>query len=207
MRLAVFGATGRIGHPLVELALADGHEVTAYARAPERVGIPHRQLRLVGGDLDAASVEQTLAGQDAVLVALAAGNGTLARFDRLALPAMQADGPRRIVSLVGAAVRMPGDPDTSTLRLMSAMMRLIPNGLLADASAHAADLAASGLDWTLVRAANFADRAPTGRIRAEPGFAMRFSAQITRGDLAAFMLDAATQQRFVQQAPMVCNAP
>lgn len=206
MKLAIFGATGRIGNLVVRRALELGHAVSAYARSPSHAGPFEGDVRLVGGALDAVSVEATLAGSEAVIVALAAGNGVLARFDRLALPYLVAHGPRRIVSLVGAAVRLPGDPDAFSLTLMSLMMRLIPNGLLADASGHAKALAGSGLDWTLVRAANFVDRPPTGRLRSEPAFAMPLNAQITRADLAAFMLETATGGRFVRQAPMVCDA-
>jgi uncharacterized protein YbjT (DUF2867 family) len=34
MKLAIFGATGGTGRQLVEQALADGHQVTAFVRRP-----------------------------------------------------------------------------------------------------------------------------------------------------------------------------
>ena len=162
----------------------------------------------MSGSLDATdTITQTIAGADAVLVTLAAGNGVLARFDAAALPFMSAHGPRRIVSMVGAAVRRPGDPDSFSLRLMTAMMRLIPNGLLADAEGHAERLARSGLDWTLVRSANFRKGPAAGPVIAEPAFRMGLTASMSCEDLAAFMLDCAEQDHFVGAAPMVANAP
>ena len=49
-RVAVFGATGAAGRPLVEQALAEGLEVTALVRDPARVAARHERLRVVQGD-------------------------------------------------------------------------------------------------------------------------------------------------------------
>ena len=71
MRVAVFGASGRTGRPLVEQALARGHEVRALARDPSRLRVGHERLVVIRGDvLDAAKVEEAVAGTDAVLSAL-----------------------------------------------------------------------------------------------------------------------------------------
>jgi uncharacterized protein YbjT (DUF2867 family) len=37
MRLVIFGATGGTGRRLVERAIAEGHEVTAFVRKPSRM--------------------------------------------------------------------------------------------------------------------------------------------------------------------------
>ena len=204
MRFAIFGGTGRIGSLL--RALSDGHAVSAFARDSGRLTVRHDQLTVVEGALDdGQAVAATIAGSDAVLCCLSAGNDALARFDAAALPLMQRLGPRRIVSMVGASVRRPGDPDTMQLHFMSFMMRLVPGHLLADAEAHADRLAASGLDWTLVRSANHVDAAAPAAVHAEASFAMRLAARISRADLAAFMLDAAVTGQFIGQAPMVEN--
>ena len=39
MKIAVFGASGRTGRPLVEKALAKGYEVTALVRDPAKIHI------------------------------------------------------------------------------------------------------------------------------------------------------------------------
>jgi hypothetical protein len=88
---------------------------------------------------------------------------------------------------------------------MTAAMHLIPGGLLRDAEGHARRLAESGLDWTLVRSANFSSAPPTGNIRADPANEMPLTATIAHEDLAAFILETATTGRFIGQAPMVCN--
>ena len=49
MNVTVFGATGRTGRPLVEQALARGHEVVAFARSAGDVE-PRARVTVVEGD-------------------------------------------------------------------------------------------------------------------------------------------------------------
>jgi putative NADH-flavin reductase len=71
MKLLVFGATGGTGGRLVQQALQQGHVVTAFARDPSKMHLPHANLRVVRGDiLQPHSVDTAVAGQDAVLSAL-----------------------------------------------------------------------------------------------------------------------------------------
>lgn len=71
MKIAVFGATGGTGKQVVEQALAAGHQVRALVRNPARLTLAHANLTVVTGNvLDAANVEETLQGADAVVVSL-----------------------------------------------------------------------------------------------------------------------------------------
>ncbi|MCA1657963.1 MAG: NAD(P)H-binding protein [Verrucomicrobiaceae bacterium] len=71
MRVLVLGATGGTGRELVQQALAQRHQVTAFVRDPARLQIEHANLRVAKGDvLDYATVESAMRGQDAVLSAL-----------------------------------------------------------------------------------------------------------------------------------------
>jgi len=68
VKLLVFGATGGTGHQIVELALAQGHDVTAFARNPAKLGVEHANLEVVRGDVtDFASVAKAARGRDAYL--------------------------------------------------------------------------------------------------------------------------------------------
>ncbi|HZK48634.1 MAG TPA: NAD(P)H-binding protein, partial [Thermoleophilia bacterium] len=49
MKVVVFGATGRTGRLLVEGALARGHDVTAFVRAPNKLGALRDRVRVVQG--------------------------------------------------------------------------------------------------------------------------------------------------------------
>jgi uncharacterized protein YbjT (DUF2867 family) len=96
LRLLVIGATGGTGRELVQQALAQGHQVTAFVRNPAKLPIKHANLRIAKGDvLDYATVEAAMRGQEAVLSAL--GH---TRF--LGPTRIQSDGMRNILRAMAA---------------------------------------------------------------------------------------------------------
>ena len=96
MRLLVIGATGGTGRELVQQALAQGHQVTAFVRDPARLQIEHANLRVAKGDvLDYPTVEAAMRGQDAVLSAL--GHKRFMYPNRI-----QSDGMRNILRAMKA---------------------------------------------------------------------------------------------------------
>jgi NAD(P)H-binding len=102
MKLLIFGSTGSIGRPLIEQALEQGHEVTAFARNPAKLDIQHPNLKVVQGNvLNLASVEQAVQGQDAVLCVLGSGSkrkGTIrSEGTRQIIRAMEKTGVRRLI--------------------------------------------------------------------------------------------------------------
>lgn len=73
MKVLVLGSTGPTGLQVVEQALAQGHDVTAMARTPDKLALTHQRLKVVRGDvLDAASIETAVTGHEAVLSAVGA---------------------------------------------------------------------------------------------------------------------------------------
>jgi putative NADH-flavin reductase len=75
MKLVVFGATGRTGREVVMQSLDAGHEVTAVARKPSAMGIQHKRLNLVQGDvLVPETLLQAVRGQDVVVFAVGAAD-------------------------------------------------------------------------------------------------------------------------------------
>jgi putative NADH-flavin reductase len=68
MNIVIFGATGATGRGLVEQALDQGYDVTAFARNPASVTTQHARLSIVRGDvLQKAPVQEAVANQNAVL--------------------------------------------------------------------------------------------------------------------------------------------
>ena len=83
MNLTVLGAAGATGVPLVEQALAAGHQVTALSRSGQKVTITNPNLHVVQGDAtDHAVVSQALKGADAVISVLGSRGPVIA--ERLA---------------------------------------------------------------------------------------------------------------------------
>lgn len=71
MKIAVFGASGRIGSRAAREALARGHAVTAIVRDPAHLRLSHSQLAVTVGDvLNAAEVARAVADHDVVVSAI-----------------------------------------------------------------------------------------------------------------------------------------
>ena len=207
MKLAVFGASGRTGRPLVEQALAQGHEVRALVRDPAKLPLQHERLLLVRGDaINAADVARTVEGADAVLSALGQTKGSPKDLQTVAtrhmVAAMKAHGVARVISLTGAGVRDPEDRPKFVDRVFGLLLAVAARNVLQDAKAHAGGLRESGLAYTLVRGPRLTEGPRTGVYKV--GYVGKDSGtQVSRADIADFMLRQLTEDVWVHKAPMV----
>ena len=152
MKLAVFGASGRTETLLVRQALAGGHEVKALVRTPAKLGFEDERLELIQGDaLDAAAVERTVEGTDAVVSALGHTKTSPKDLQTVAtrhiVAAMKARGTLRIVSLTGAGVSDPHDRPKVVDRVFGLLLATIARDVICDAEGHAEVLRGSGLSY------------------------------------------------------------
>ena len=194
MKVVVFGATGRTGRLLVEGALARGHDVTAFARAPDKLGALRDRVRVVQGDvLDGGAVSDAVDGQEAALVALAAGSNkaaeqVTAQGTLNVVRSMQRYRVRRLIVLSAGGTQPGHDPNLPWF-FERVVKPLFLKGVLADLRRMEISVRQSELDWTLVRAAQLVDGPARGGCRAEPGYSLPGGTKIARADVAAFMLD------------------
>lgn len=209
MRVAIFGATGRTGRHLLEQALAAGHEVRALVRDPARTPVRHERLAVVEGDvMDAARVEETVAGTDAVLVALGhtktSPSDVQAAGTRNILAAMRKHGVRRIVSLTGAGVPDPNDAPKLWNKAFSFLLKRLQPEVLEDAEKHAELIRGSDLDWVIVRGPRLTDAPGKGTVRV--GYVGKGTGpSVPRADVARFMLEQLTSDAHLRDAPMVSS--
>lgn len=209
MKLAIFGASGRTGRPLVEQALAAGYSVTALVRDPAKLPISNERLTIIQGDaLDPQAVDRTVAGADAVLSTLGQTKGSPKNMQTVATQniaaAMQQHGVRRLVSLTGAGVRVSQDKPKLVDHAIRFAMQTLMSDLLRDAEAHVDVLRSSDLDWVLVRGPVLTDGPHTGKYRVG-WVGVNTSPRIARADVADFMLKQTTDSSYVRQAPMVSD--
>ena len=203
MKLIIFGATGTLGRHLVEQALSQGHQVTAFARKPEALAVAHRNLSGYAGDvLDSHAVVDAIAGHDVALIALGSGRkGTVrAAGTGNVIEAMKRSGVNRLICLstLGA-----GD----SRALLNFFWKRIMFGLLlrdayADHQAQEALVRRSELEWTIVRPGAFADGPATGVYRhGFPVTEKHLKLKISRADVAGFMLGQLTDRGYLRQSP------
>jgi putative NADH-flavin reductase len=225
MRIALFGGTGRIGGHLLAWALSHGHQVTALARDPARLAVPVRNraglavcaadpagpgglpdggVTVVTGDVtDVAAVQAVVDGADAVLSALgshgAATPGLLGTAGRNITASMAASGASRLVCVSASGAFIQSDPDAGLL------IRLILPRVLARPFADVRDMeqvvAASGLDWTMVRATRLVNTPGTGRYRVRPDYPPAGGGKISRADVAHFIGAVVTEDSWVRARP------
>ncbi len=205
MKIAVFGATGGTGKQVVQQALAAGDQVAALLRDPAKLAIGNADLSLVTGNvLDAAKVEETLSGADAVVVSL--GNTSdnpdfvVSQGTQVIVDAMKRLGqPRRIVVVSSMGVGESKDQVSFAFKMLMTTVLRKP---MEDKERQEALVKASGLDWTIVRPGGLTDGPATGQYRA--GVDSTISAgQVARADVAAFVLQQLTDDAYLRKAPAI----
>lgn len=203
MNVIIFGATGTLGRHLVEQALSQDHQVTAFARHPETLGVKHDNLSYRAGDvLDPQAVTKAVDGQDAALIALGAGRkgGVRADGTKNVIAAMKSHGVKRLICLSTL-----GAGDSRTLLNFfwkRIMFGLLLRGAYADHEMQEQLVRQSGLDWTIVRPSAFADGAATGQYQHGALLpSNNLKLKIARADVAGFMLRQLTDKGYLHQAP------
>ena len=189
MNLVVLGATGRTGSLVVEQALAAGHTVTALVRSPEKLTTGDANLRLVTGEAtDMSAVSRALEGADAVINTLGGSGSVIANSTPVIVAAAGQTGVSRVVVLSSFAVER--DRLNAVSRLLSG---LVIGPVIKDHSVGEKVLRQSDLDWTIVYASVLTDGPASGSVAVLPETAKRrMSEKISRADVAAWMLQAAT---------------
>ena len=207
-RIAVLGGSGRLGRLLLEKAVDAGHEVNALARNPSRIP-PRSGVNVIAGDgANAADVAGTIAGTEAVLMTLGHARGSpkdiLARSAENVIGAMREHGVSRLVNVTAVVfVRGPDEPTLLPFRVTGTVFRVVTRSVVLDSRRQAEAIERSGLDWTLVRAPKLTERPEEGyrvSLRAD-----ECSPLVTRGDVAAFMLDQLGDRTYLRQSPIVSN--
>lgn len=205
-RLLIVGASGGTGRQLVAQALERGLTVTALVRRRDRLQVSHPRLTLVEGDvLDERAVEEAMRGQDAVASALGHRRWfgparILSRGTRHLLAAMERHGVRRLVCLTSL-----GLGDTAGRLGLQYTFFILPVLLpfyFWDKARQERLVAASGVEWVLVRPGVLGGGARRGQVRAGPGAgSLLWAPPISRADVASFVLDQLTSDAWLRAAP------
>jgi len=211
MKIIVFGASGGTGKEIVRQAIEQGHTVTAFVRDPSSLS-PHENLEIFQGDLfDPASVSSAIEGNRAVLSAL--GSRTLRREGLLSraipniLAGMDEHYIQRIIVLGAAGARYPADKyQTGWYKLIFKTMKAtFLRHPFKDQAAQERLLEESGMDFTIVRPPRLNNKTDADDVRVLPDGLPSGGLQISRADVADFMLQQLTDPRFHRQGVYISN--
>jgi len=199
MRIFVLGATGRTGREVVHIALARGHQLTAFVRSPERIRPASSALAVVKGDvLDAAAMARALAGHDAVV-------------STLGLPGREALRPSSFMTQTGATlVSAMKRAHVERLAILSAAVLFAGEGLsfrffkwflrnhARDLSDMEAVVRATDLDYTIARPPRLID-APDEAYQSAPDSLPNGKQSISFRAVGAFLIDAIERDLYSRQ--------
>jgi putative NADH-flavin reductase len=200
LNLLMIGASQGTGASLAQLALDKGHRVTTFSRAAARLNLAHPQLNKVNGSFhEAAAVNAVVAGHDAVIITASLTVLQLKRQPtfyatgtRLVIEAMQRHRVPRIVILSNMAA---GDG----AKLLNLPEKIFTHLFIREATddhTRQEQLARdSGLQWSVARPSRLTNGPARAQYRVVRG--ERVPGSIARADVAAFLLDAATTDRWL----------
>jgi putative NADH-flavin reductase len=202
MKVVVFGASGRTGRLVVEQALEKGHAVTAFVRESFPAAVEHPKLRVVVGDvLDERSVEDAIAGQDAVVSTLGpaprADDSICSRSIVCIIAAMKSQSVGRLIVVTSAS-------DIEGGFLFEKIVRpLFLQRVFDDKERQEMEIFKSGLDWTIVRPPILRDGPRTGGYRLSTAGAPQGGWRVSRADLADFIVRELPRKDYIHQALVI----
>jgi putative NADH-flavin reductase len=219
MRLVIFGATGGTGRRLLERAIAEGHEVTAFVRNPSKMTAHHQRLKIFVGDVfDPGRVQEAVAGNEAVISVLGSRQpsnplrprspgdpqGPASVGSENIIAAMKEHGLRRFVCQTAWGVR---ESKEGAGFAGSFFMKVLVPPLLrdeyADKEAQERVVRESGLEWIIVRPMILTNGPWTNDYRARVDLKPGRRPYISRADVADFLMRQLTDDTFVRKTPAV----
>ncbi len=208
MRLTIFGASGRTGTCIVSQALELGHDVTAFVRTPGSLTTRHPRLDILVGDIaESDDVERVVNGQDVVLMALGVKQGTADQVCTIAtttiVPAMQKFGVERLINVSDVTTGETRERLSTMRRVLAGGRRMLDRNAARDRETQDGLIRNSDLDWINVCPARLANGPLTGTYRFGCDLRLPINAQISRADVADFMLKQVIDTTFVRKSPML----
>lgn len=210
MKVVVFGATGPTGLLIVEKALAEGHEVTAFVRTPSKLTITHDNLSVCKGDIyDAESVAKGVEGTDVVICTVGVPYTlkpvtVYSAASRHILDAMEKHGVRRFIGITSGGTHPGRDPVNPFF--FERILKPIFHTLYDDMREMERIVMATDLDWTILRPPRLMDTPATGKVRlGVDEYALANGATVSRADLADVVVQQLTSEELIGHAVAVCD--
>jgi len=187
MRIFLLGATGKTGTVFLKMALENGHNVTAYVRSPEKLALTDENLRIVKGDLLSVTQMSSEMIDHDVVVSCLGGNDNdkttvIKEMTQVVVNSMQRGKVGRIIAISSAGIH--GEFSWIT----NLILKLFYKHVINDHRLAAQIIMESGLEYTLARPLSLTEGALTKTYRKTPIGVPKGGKDISREDLAHFML-------------------
>ncbi|GAB3483448.1 NAD(P)-dependent oxidoreductase [Nocardiopsis coralliicola] len=206
MKLIVFGANGPTGRLATEMALSEGHQVTAAVRRPAEFPLQHERLDVVQVDAtESDAVERAVEGHDAVLSSLGVPYTKepvtiFSRGTAAVVQAMEKAGISRLVcvSSPGVSDEIPPEESFFARKVLAPILFRLGRTVYEDLRRMEEIVQKSDLDWTILRPQGLFDATEVTDYEVSTGpLVGRYT---SRADLAHAMLREAVDDTHVRAA-------
>lgn len=211
MLVTVLGANGPTGRLLSKQLVYAGHQVRALTRHPDDGGLSGLDITVISGDATReADLRRAFKGAEAVVSVLGTpySKEPISLYSdsaRAVTALLTAQGPRRLVVTSSAVLSTWRDPAMGWVErtVMLPMLGRMGRTLYEDMRRMEEIVAATDLDWTIMRPLGLADMdASTRWAVTEDHIA---GAQTARRDLAAAIVDQLSRTDFVRKTAAVAT--
>ena len=207
MKISIIGVSQGIGKQLLELALDEGHEITALMRNPDKLEITNTKLRIIKGDiLDASSVDNTVADQDGVCVCvgLPPGRKPVDLFSEGIKNVLTSIGNNEVQKLIAITGIGAGDSKGHGGFLYDRIINpLLLNEIYKDKNRQEALIKESHCNWMILRPGFLTDGPRTGKYRVIENLNGIVAKKISRSDVADFMLKQLEDPTHFGETPLL----
>jgi putative NADH-flavin reductase len=206
MRVGIVGATGGVGRWLMAIARENGDHVKILVRDPSKLPRDLGAIGVVRGDvLDREAVETVIGGCDVIFSALGAhGLGKTLLYSlgtANIIAAMKRASIKRLLAVSSAGVE--DDPNMNVFA-RRVLMPFVLGNVLADMREMERLIGESDLVWTIVRPGRLTDGPRTGLYRANERFVPERGREISRADVADFMVRVVVDERALRKIVALC---
>lgn len=205
MKIALFGATGRVGNELVKLLLQENHEVRILVRQPNKVQIHSQKLRILSGNArNKEDVEQVISGCDVVISALNTdGDDTLSIATPLIIQTMETFKINRILT-IGTAGILQSRTQPEVFRFQSDESRRRTTRAAEEHLKAYLSLQASKLTWTIICPTYLPDGKLTKNYRYCADYLPENGREVSVQDTAHFTLTQLKNNEFLHKRVGIC---
>ncbi len=204
MKIVLFGATGKTGIIVLELALKAGHEVTAVVRDSSKLTISHENLTVkTVNRFDKRYVIDVSKGAELAISCLGgdANNKSTLLSDmmKIIVAAIKEAGVKEIFHISSAGIHdeMPGV-------VAKLFVKLFFKNAIADHKIAAECIINSGLDYLILRPLSLVDGEMTKNFRTSDNSVPKGGKNINRADVAYFLVEAIGKKEYKNKSISLC---
>lgn len=208
MKVILFGASGGIGKFAVQHALVKGYEVKAFLRNPSKLGIKHKNLAIIKGEINNYNdMKNAVEGCDAVIWCIGIPMKKYEHMDSLEghknlIKAMNECGVERLIDWATPSVSFKKDKKSFITVVPGFMAGILFPVAKKEIISIADVITTSKLRWTIVRFMAPKDTPFTGHVKV--GFGdTKMSFSISREDIGAFMVEQLSTKTYEYSMPII----